>query len=109
MTLEMPYGTFSYRFERQRIVDPYRVGVVRDVGYDRLVLTACHPLSSAAQRIVVFARLTSVDSNRDESGESQGGRDNSGGVEALPTEPASAAAVAPPGLGPTWADSVAWS
>ena len=27
------------------------------VAYDRLVLTACHPLYSAAQRIVVFARL----------------------------------------------------
>jgi sortase A len=27
------------------------------VRYDRLVLTACHPLHSAAQRIVVFARL----------------------------------------------------
>ena len=27
------------------------------VGYDRLVLSACHPLYSAAQRIVVFARL----------------------------------------------------
>jgi sortase A len=26
--------------------------------HDRLVLTACHPLYSAAQRIVVFARLS---------------------------------------------------
>jgi sortase A len=31
--------------------------VVRPAPYDRLVLTACHPLYSAAQRIVVFARL----------------------------------------------------
>jgi sortase A len=29
------------------------------VGHDRLVLTACHPLYSAAQRIVAFARLES--------------------------------------------------
>ncbi len=28
------------------------------MGYDRLVLSACNPLFSAAQRIVVFARLT---------------------------------------------------
>jgi sortase A len=28
--------------------------------YDRLVLSACHPLYSAAKRIVVFARLASV-------------------------------------------------
>jgi sortase A len=34
--------------------------LLRDVGYDRLVLSACHPLFSAAQRIVVVARLTQV-------------------------------------------------
>jgi sortase A len=61
LRLEMPYATFTYRFERQRIVDPSRVGVVRDVDHDRLVLTACHPLYSAAQRIVVFARLVRVE------------------------------------------------
>ena len=32
--------------------------VVRNVGYERVVLTACHPLYSAAERFVVFARLT---------------------------------------------------
>jgi len=59
--LEMPYADFTYRFEKQRIVDPSQVGVVRDVGHDRVVLTACHPLYSAAQRIVVFGRLVDVD------------------------------------------------
>jgi sortase A len=39
----MPYATFIYRFEKRRIVDPSRVGVVRSVGHDRIVLTACHP------------------------------------------------------------------
>jgi sortase A len=58
--VDMPYARFVYRFEKQRIVDPTRVGVVRDVGHDRVVLTACHPLYSAAQRIVVFARLANV-------------------------------------------------
>ena len=47
----------SYGVERTRIVDDTDVSVLRRVGYDRLVLTACHPLYSAAQRIVVFARL----------------------------------------------------
>ncbi|MGH2953319.1 MAG: sortase [Solirubrobacterales bacterium] len=61
VVVEMPYATFTYRFEKQRIVDPSQVGVVRDVGHDRVVLTACHPLYSAAQRIVVFARLVDVD------------------------------------------------
>jgi sortase A len=36
------------------------VAVVRDVGRDRLVLTACHPLYSDAQRYVVFAKLEAV-------------------------------------------------
>jgi len=58
--LRMPYGRFTYRVERSRIVPPTRVDVVEPVAYDRLVLTACHPLYSAAQRIVVFARLESA-------------------------------------------------
>jgi sortase A len=33
------------------------VDVIHRVNYDRLVLSACHPLYSAAKRIVVFARL----------------------------------------------------
>ena len=53
----MPYGRFTYRVERTRIVPPTAVDVVRRVAYDRLVLTACHPLYSANERIVVFARL----------------------------------------------------
>ena len=55
--LAMPYGSFTYRVERTRIVPPTATEVTDRVGYDRLVLSACHPLYSAAQRIVVFARL----------------------------------------------------
>ena len=55
--LEMPDGDYVYRVERNRIVDDDATWVKRDVGYDRLVLTACHPLHSAAQRVAVFARL----------------------------------------------------
>jgi sortase A len=58
--LRMPYGRFAYRVERTRIVAPTQVDVVDRVAYDRLVLTACHPLYSAAQRIVVFARQESA-------------------------------------------------
>jgi sortase A len=57
ITLEMPYANFFYRVERTAIVDPSDVGVVRKVGYERLVLSACHPLYSAAERYIVFARL----------------------------------------------------
>jgi sortase A len=56
--LATPYGDFAYRVERTRIVPPTAVDVVDRVAYDRLVLTACHPLYSASERIVVFARLS---------------------------------------------------
>ena len=56
IVLDMPYGRYVYRVEKTRIVEPSATEVTRGVGYDRLVLTACHPLYSAAQRIVVFAR-----------------------------------------------------
>jgi sortase A len=52
----MPYGRFVYRVEKSKLVDPSEVSVKRRVGYNRLILSACHPLYSAAQRIVVFAR-----------------------------------------------------
>ena len=55
--LTMPYGRFTYRVERTRIVAPTATEVTDRVGYDRLVLSACHPRYSAAQRIIVFARL----------------------------------------------------
>lgn len=56
IVIEMPYGRFVYRVEKSEIVDPSATYVTRRVGYDRLVLTACHPKYSAAQRIVIFAR-----------------------------------------------------
>jgi len=58
--VDMPYATFHYRVERRQIVTPDSVWIVRRVAYDRLVLSACHPLYSAAKRIVVFARLANV-------------------------------------------------
>jgi sortase A len=56
IVLTMPYGRFTYRVESSRIVDPSAIWVT-ERGRDRLVLTSCHPPFSAAQRIVVFARL----------------------------------------------------
>lgn len=62
MTVEMPYAKLTYRFASKHIVTPkaYRF-VTRRRGYDQLALTACHPLYSAKQRIVVFARLVTVE------------------------------------------------
>ena len=59
--LEMPYGAFAYTVEKHKVVDPGDVGIVKPVGYERLVLTACHPVHSAAQRWAVFARLIRID------------------------------------------------
>jgi sortase A len=58
VVVDMTYGRFVYRVEKSRIVPPTEVSVKRPVGYDRLILSACHPLYSAAQRIVVFARFS---------------------------------------------------
>ncbi len=58
--IEMPYANFAYRVQETRVVDDSAVGIIHRVGYERLVLTACHPLYSAAQRIAAFARLEEV-------------------------------------------------
>ena len=60
ITLRLPYGTFRYVVEGQRVVAPSDLSVLRRVGHDRVVLSACHPLFSAARRIVVSARLVAV-------------------------------------------------
>ena len=60
LTVTMPYGTFRYIVEGTRIVDPTDVAALRTVGHSRLVLAACHPLFSAARRIVVYAAQTGV-------------------------------------------------
>jgi sortase A len=60
IVLDMPYATFTYEVQKHEIVEPTEVEIVRNGGYDRLVLTACHPLYSASQRWAVFARLSEV-------------------------------------------------
>ena len=60
IVLQMPYGRFTYVVQRQRIVTPNAWWITRNVGYERLVLSACNPLYSASQRIAVFARLLRV-------------------------------------------------
>jgi len=58
IVVELPYGTFVYRVDKTQVVDDSALWVTKRVGHAQLVLTACHPLYSAAQRIVAFARLT---------------------------------------------------
>jgi sortase A len=58
--LEMPYGNFRYTVEQTKVVDDSALGIVQRVGHERVVLTACHPLYSAAKRYAVFGRLTAI-------------------------------------------------
>lgn len=54
--LEMPYGTFRYVVYAGAIVDDRDWSILRPRPFEKLVLSACHPLYSASQRIVVYAR-----------------------------------------------------
>ena len=57
--LNMPYAHFTYTVVAKRVVAPTDVhAAVGNVGYSRLVLSACTPLFSAAKRLLVYARLT---------------------------------------------------
>ncbi len=58
--IEMPYGTFTYKVRRARIVDPGDVGIIHRTKHEQIVMTACHPLYSAVHRYAVFARLDRV-------------------------------------------------
>ncbi|HEY3191815.1 MAG TPA: sortase [Solirubrobacterales bacterium] len=59
--IEMPYAAFTYTVYRHDVVDPGDVGIIKPIGFDQLVLTACHPPYSAAHRYAVFARLSKID------------------------------------------------
>ncbi len=57
--LNMPYAHFVYTVIGHRVVSPTDVrAAVGQVGYSRVVLSACTPLFSAAKRLLVYARLT---------------------------------------------------
>jgi sortase A len=60
IVLDMPYARFTYVVQYQKIVPPTALWITHNAGYERLVLSACNPLYSAAQRIVIFARLQAV-------------------------------------------------
>jgi sortase A len=57
--LYMPYAHFTYTVTGQRVVWPSDVAAaVTQVGYSRLVLSACTPVFTAEKRLLVYARLT---------------------------------------------------
>jgi sortase A len=60
ITLKMPYATFTYRVTKHEIVPNNDWSIIKDVGYEQLVLSACHPLYSASHRYVIFAKLSQM-------------------------------------------------
>ena len=56
ITVTTRWGRFRYRVYREQIVPPTDVSILRNVGFQQLVLTACHPPHTALDRYVVFAR-----------------------------------------------------
>ena len=60
ITLEMPYATFRYRVFAHEIVASDAWSVIRNRGFDTIMLSACHPLYSADQRWIVYGRLVEV-------------------------------------------------
>jgi sortase A len=56
ISVRMPYGLFTYEVTGHRIVPADYTGAFAGSG-ERLVLSACHPLYSSSERILVDARL----------------------------------------------------
>ena len=61
VTIEVPYGTFTYRISGHRIVASNDVGVLRSPRHERLILQACHPRFFATHRYLQYARLARVE------------------------------------------------
>jgi sortase A len=63
ITLVTADNRYIYEVYEQRIVLPTDLTVLEQAGEPKLTLTACHPWYSAAQRIVVIARLVESEEN----------------------------------------------
>jgi sortase A len=59
--VKLPYGLFTYRIEGTKIISPDNIGAFRRAGYNRLMMTACHPIFSDKQRIIAFGRLEKIE------------------------------------------------
>lgn len=54
------WGTFTYEVTEKRIVLPSSLGITLPSGEAEIVLTTCHPKYSAAQRLIVFAKMVTT-------------------------------------------------
>jgi sortase A len=60
ISLQVPYGTFTYRVVSHYVVSDADVAVLRNTGRELLRLQACHPRFFATHRYIVDARLVGV-------------------------------------------------
>jgi sortase A len=65
--LKLPYGSFRYSVLGHRVVASNDWSIIKQRGFDELVLSACHPRYSASHRWVVFARLAEITPSSGES------------------------------------------
>jgi sortase A len=61
VTIEVPYGTFTYRISGHRVVAADDLGVLRSPRHERLILQACHPRFFATHRYLQYGRLARVE------------------------------------------------
>jgi len=59
ITITTRAGTFHYQWMERKVVTPETVSVLDDTPDDRLTLTTCNPKYSAAERLIVVAKLMS--------------------------------------------------
>jgi sortase A len=60
-TLEVPYGTFTYRVFKHRVVGGNDLAVLRSHGREVVELQACHPRFFASHRYIAYARLVRIE------------------------------------------------
>ena len=61
VTIQVPYGTFTYRISEHRIVSANDVSVLRSPRHERLILQACHPRFFATNRYLQYGQLLRVE------------------------------------------------
>jgi sortase A len=61
ITLQVPYGSFIYRVNGDRVVSADDLSVLHSPRHELLILQACHPRFFATHRFLVYARLVHVD------------------------------------------------
>ena len=97
ITFETLQGTFTYEVIDITIVDDRDTSVLEDKGDDRLTLTACHPIWSADQRIIVAAELVGnpvpelegqAEAAEEALDQSRGGGTDDNAIDVFATEPA---------------------